>query len=287
MGTSSSSVSNMAQVPIKSCEICAQARSDDYCEECQQLFCNNCKALHLRSHISRGHTFRGTTVNIKRTYKRQDIPKDVSQSSSIGKQTLVMCKLHKDELIYYCEDCEEAACKMCVVHDHRGHDMCEIIAFITATASPSSETMKQFSMEISQMDNDIQRLESHLKTFNTDIENLCKDVNKNGNDFKDLIDKVVKMIVTDLKSIKIKENARMKESINELKTYVKNCNATKAAVVGIKKDASVLPILKQMLMQIDAFDRPYQQDTGELSNDLNKPNITDVEDLIGTVQYYT
>ncbi|XP_063416384.1 uncharacterized protein LOC134698025 [Mytilus trossulus] len=47
----------MAQVASKVCEICEGGHGKYHCQECDQLFCDNCKMIHTRQRISKNHTY--------------------------------------------------------------------------------------------------------------------------------------------------------------------------------------------------------------------------------------
>lgn len=47
----------MAQVASKTCEICVSSPGHNYCKECEQLFCDGCKISHLRTKMTKNHSF--------------------------------------------------------------------------------------------------------------------------------------------------------------------------------------------------------------------------------------
>ncbi|CAC5414161.1 unnamed protein product [Mytilus coruscus] len=95
----------MAQNAMEICEICTQAPGSWVCVECEQIFCHNCKSMHLRMKQSRNHTFneRGHQHNIQN-----------------------VCDSHHLEYIYFCENCNTLACNTCIVKNHKGHEMATI-----------------------------------------------------------------------------------------------------------------------------------------------------------------
>ncbi|XP_076071977.1 uncharacterized protein LOC143043663 isoform X1 [Mytilus galloprovincialis] len=57
----------MAQSALKSCNICMSGPGHNYCEQCHQWMCENCKTLHLRSNTCRNHAF----LNEEQTSKNE------------------------------------------------------------------------------------------------------------------------------------------------------------------------------------------------------------------------
>ncbi|VDH91912.1 Hypothetical predicted protein [Mytilus galloprovincialis] len=51
----------MAQAASKTCEICISAIGSQYCLECEQYFCENCKTFHSRQKISKTHQFQSSS----------------------------------------------------------------------------------------------------------------------------------------------------------------------------------------------------------------------------------
>ena len=99
--------SKMAQVANTSCEICKLASSQHYCNQCKQLFCNDCKVYHLRLKLCRNHTF------ITR-------PNITIEKKAGG------CTDHNEDFIYHCENCTQLICRLCVTKAHKQHAVMDI-----------------------------------------------------------------------------------------------------------------------------------------------------------------
>jgi len=97
----------MAQAGNKTCEICMRASGLHYCTQCEQVFCDDCKMSHLRSKISRNHTFLSGS-NIKTPKKKGG------------------CTDHSEDFIYLCEDCNQLICRLCVTKAHKKHAVVDI-----------------------------------------------------------------------------------------------------------------------------------------------------------------
>ncbi|CAG2229166.1 unnamed protein product [Mytilus edulis] len=118
----------MAQSVVETCEICNQALGIDFCEECEQTFCNHCKLMHLRMKISRNHTFKNVD--------HEEVK-------------LNLCDQHNLGYILYCEKCNSLACKTCIIENHKGHELEDInIAKISELQVEVSEKLESYSKEI-------------------------------------------------------------------------------------------------------------------------------------------
>lgn len=96
----------MAQSAIEICEICNQNEGKDYCQNCEQTFCNKCKRMHLRMKSSLNHEFRS--------------------GQQCEDSTLSLCDKHNSSYIYLCETCYVPACRHCAVSTHKGHSMANL-----------------------------------------------------------------------------------------------------------------------------------------------------------------
>lgn len=124
-----------------------------------------------------------------------------------------------------------------------------------------------------------------MKTFSLHCEKLCLEVENKAKTAKYLIDKVASTMISQLRENGKKEAARISKSINKLKHSVERCEAMKAQVLMVNKDASAIPVLKTMLNEMEDYYSPDPKNGGTLHNSLNVINITDVEELLGCVEY--
>jgi streptogramin lyase len=89
------------------CEICdVDTPAESRCLECEENFCQPCATSHMKMKISRGHHF--TSLS------------DPSVSSKLVSK--IFCSRHeKEELKYYCKECEELICIDCNMTRHKNH----------------------------------------------------------------------------------------------------------------------------------------------------------------------
>ena len=88
----------MAQAASKTCEICNRASGVHFCIQCDQQFCEDCKISHLRSKVCRNHTF--------------------VRGPNIQQKAKVECTDHKEDFLFFCEECDVLICKYPKLFDH-------------------------------------------------------------------------------------------------------------------------------------------------------------------------
>ena len=109
------------------------------CLECELEMCDSCTNIH--------------EMKLKRKHKLVRL--QVSQPDKIA------CKEHKNVNIkYYCEDCHELACPVCVLHgSHSTHNTVEIRDFITK----AKEVLPQFQQTIEDKVHQLPTLDDDIK----------------------------------------------------------------------------------------------------------------------------
>jgi len=130
-------VDNEAEVKCDKCEEPDPVVT--YCPDCTIFLCHVCNEAHSRDKMTRDHgkiplaKLKGVPIRAK--------PKPQ------------MCKEHGNELLYYCETCQELVCLYCTVKDHVGH---------------AHDTTKQMA----------KKHKSEVKGFEVTLEEMTKDLLK-------------------------------------------------------------------------------------------------------------
>ncbi|CAG2197483.1 unnamed protein product [Mytilus edulis] len=161
----------MAQSVVETCEICNQALGIDFCEECEQTFCNHCKLMHLRMKISRNHTFKNVD--------HEEVK-------------LNLCDQHNLGYILYCEKCNSLACKTCIIENHKGHELEDInIAKISELQVEVSEKLESYSKEIHEGSrNSLLLMKDQMKNHEKACKKAIEEINCRSNAIKSCVDKI-------------------------------------------------------------------------------------------------
>ncbi|VDI05697.1 blast:Transcription intermediary factor 1-alpha [Mytilus galloprovincialis] len=162
----------MAQSASKSCDICMSGPGRNICEQCDQWMCENCKTLHLRSKISRNHTFlNGSNIN----------PEDEP-----------FCKEHDENFIFYCVECEMPICKICSVKKHKKHDMSEINE---STNELQAEVKQVIDSKIKSIKTNLNKIEKGTGMYQSEIKEAIRVITEDGKQMKQWIDQKVQALI--------------------------------------------------------------------------------------------
>ncbi|XP_076071927.1 E3 ubiquitin-protein ligase TRIM45-like [Mytilus galloprovincialis] len=220
----------MAQVASKTCEICVASPGHNYCEQCDQLFCDGCKISHLRTKMTKNHTFT-KGININPGVKQY-------------------CNEHDESFIYYCLQCDVPVCKICAIEEHKNHDLSEIKE---SALIYSNHVGVEIQSKLDILQRNIEDIHQGTKKYQADVNNVIRAIRKEGSQLKKLIDSKVEELI---KSLKEKEeiNLQTLQSISiEFKTafdVVKKHEESYREAQGIKDTARLLQKLQQIESEI-------------------------------------
>ncbi|VDI35582.1 Hypothetical predicted protein [Mytilus galloprovincialis] len=131
----------MAQVAVKTCEICVSASGTQYCLECEQCFCENCKTFHKKQKVTKNHQFQSSI----------DVIPEVKSK----------CKDHNEDVSSLCNTCSVKVCSDCVTGSHRGHEFSNL----TDSMSQLKENEKDLQRKVKEATQNIKKIEEGAKAF--------------------------------------------------------------------------------------------------------------------------
>ncbi|VDI68559.1 Hypothetical predicted protein, partial [Mytilus galloprovincialis] len=221
----------MAQAASKTCEICVSSPGHNYCKQCDQMCCDGCKILHLRTKMNKKHIFlSGQTIHL-----------EVEQ----------YCKEHDENFIYYCMECNTPICKICVIKKHKTHNFAEIKE---STEGIKAEVKKVIDMKMRNLQSKIADIDQESNQYQADVNGVVHAIREEGRHLKELIDKKVESLVKSLKE-KEAQNLQTLQSIdNEIKTALDKAKEQQKIyhdTQGIKDTTKLFQELKQIQSQID------------------------------------
>ena len=104
------------------CDICvfdnSSVRAQHYCVQCTKNMCENCSDRHAQNQMFKDHS----TICI-----------------DIINVTTLECKEHQEEIKYYCSECSEILCTVCVISRHGEHQIKEL----TTASEREQDQIKQ------------------------------------------------------------------------------------------------------------------------------------------------
>ncbi|CAG2197489.1 unnamed protein product [Mytilus edulis] len=216
----------MAQSAIGTCEICNKAKGIDFCQECQQLFCNNCKLMHFRMKISRNHTFR-----------------DVDQPEV----KLTLCEEHEWPYILFCETCSSLICTKCAYKNHISHKIEEItVEKISEQQNKVSEQLERCSKNIKERQRDASEVKGQMQNNGKDYIELREEINSRGKTIKSYVDEVVVSLTIQVLETEQTQQQTGNAFIDQIQKVDKKISELKLEQNKITEERSGVALLKSL-----------------------------------------
>ncbi|CAC5358020.1 unnamed protein product [Mytilus coruscus] len=87
------------------------------------------------------------------------------------------CNEHDENFIYYCMECETPICKMCVIENHKKHDLSEIT---TLTDIYKAEVERQITMKLDKLKRNIMAIDQGTNACQCDFNAVIHSMRKEG-----------------------------------------------------------------------------------------------------------
>lgn len=253
---------NMAQIPKQSCDICTQAPGIQYCLDCEQYYCDNCKVLHKRQKSSHSHEFQLAT----------DIIPEVKSK----------CNDHGENLSLFCVTCDVPVCGRCVTGKHNGHKFSELHDCITKFREAISLKLQP---NIGEFERNITLVASGLKKFECEIDNVITKIQEEGNRIKAMVDRFVMDIIKSVQDKTKQEKVKIEQALNTMNTELKSIKAMdveRKELEKIRPDGALVKKLQALQIDIDQIRPSKPPQLPSLTFAPGKGNTQDLRQLLGT-----
>jgi uncharacterized protein YoxC len=185
----------MAQAASKTCEICNRASGGHFCIQCDQLFCEDCKISHLRSKVCRNHTF--------------------LSGPNIQQKAKVECTDHKEDFIFFCEECDVLICRVCITKTHKKHDITDIKDSVKEL---ESKIPKYLNSKVDNYRSNTKKIDDGVQGYKAEVEETVKTIREQGKAIKKLVDRKVDFLI---KALRDRENIEL-QSLSQTNTDCKD-----------------------------------------------------------------
>ena len=185
----------MAQAASKTCAICNRASGVHFCIQCDQLLCEDCKTSHLRSTVSRNHTF--------------------ARGPNIQQKAIVECTDHKKDFIFFCEECDVLICRVCTTKTHKKHDITDIKDSVKEL---ESKIPKYLNSKVDNYRSNTKKLDDGIHEYKAEVEATVKTILEQGKAIKELVDIKVDSLI---KALRERENIEQ-QSLSQANTECKD-----------------------------------------------------------------
>ena len=254
----------MAQVASKNCDICGQAQSTEFCIDCEQSFCENCKLLHLRSKVSTDHTFQ-TSSNSKFLVKS-------------------LCHDHSEDLIFLCLECDCTICRLCITGIHNGHKVSSVEEPISTLGN---DIQSDIETKMKSLQNGLSEIEQNVDRLNKVKINLIDVANEEGRKIKEMVDRHIVNVVQSIyeqtnQQVKLQEvvQERIIEQVEKLTLLQHDTEEIQNAK---QRKGSLLERLKQIQTDIKSVEIPKTKCTN-MQYIQKDTKYEDVAKLLGTTE---
>ncbi|XP_071144038.1 E3 ubiquitin-protein ligase TRIM71-like [Mytilus edulis] len=221
----------MAQAASKTCEICMSAPGSQYCLDCEQYYCENCKLLHKRQKSSTYHQFQHASGLIPEGKSR--------------------CGQHKEEFTLMCNTCNVPVCTSCVAGKHNGHKFSKMVDAIAQLRGENETLIHDKTNEANQ---NITKIEDNLKSFDNDVESVIKAITDQGNMIKSMVDKSVAQMIALVKEQSKKEKDKLTKSLSATKSTLvagQNLDKRRRDLDKTRPDENMVLQMKKMKEDIN------------------------------------
>ncbi|CAG2246016.1 TRIM71 [Mytilus edulis] len=205
----------MAQAASKTCEMCMSAAGIQYCLDCEEYYCANCKLLHYRQKLSRTHQFQKAT---------DLIPEGTSK-----------CNEHREELTLMCNTCGVLVCTSCVTGKHNGHTFSK---FSGAIAQLRGENETRINSRRREANQHKKNIEQSLIWFDNAVESVIKTITEECTMIKRMVDKSIAEMIAFVKEQSQKEKYKLIQMMSEAESVLD-------AGLKLDKDRQELDKIKQ------------------------------------------
>ncbi|XP_063406179.1 E3 ubiquitin-protein ligase TRIM45-like [Mytilus trossulus] len=252
----------MAQAASKTCEICVSAPGSQYCLDCEQLYCENCKSLHQRQKLSTNHQFQNAS---------ELIPEGKSR-----------CSQHTEEFTLMCNTCNVPVCTSCVTGKHNKH---EFSKFVDAIAQLRGYNETKIRAKTNQADQNITKIEDSLTSFDNDVESVIKAITDQSNNIKRMVDKSVAQMIALVKEQSKKEKDKLTKSLSAAKAVLvagQNIDKRRQDLDKTRPDETMVQQINKIKEEINKLNINPLLEFPKISFDSKVVTEDDIRQLIGT-----
>ena len=252
--------------------MCLKEQPDWKCLDCKTFLCQNCKTLHLRVPLLRGH-------QVIKAGDEKDVAID----------RLVFCEKHADQpIILNCRECEEPLCIKCKVTRHETHK--------TETVE---DTLERVLPEIEGYSEQIKLLVADIDTNKDELDakklELKATFEKCRNDGEAKLQQIIDTATEDynalVKELEIREEEELeklridqRKEFESLLDWMTTCNKSAKGVILMEQVQSGLGRRMKQIARMDTIEKSTER-LKFPSLIINEGTSLLINNIIGQVEY--
>ena len=252
----------MAQSALTTCEICMGGSSTDFCLECEQYFCMNCKSLHKRMKGTKNHEFQS--------------------SENVVPEVKLRCKEHKEDCVFVCDNCDISICMRCVTGKHKGHKVSNIKEAISDLRTTFKQEMRT-KLDVIQRSQ--KQTETGLTTFDLGVTSVINEIKEEGTKIKAMVDRHIEKMIATLREKARHEKESLTKTLVDYKQQLdkaKEIEKREDKIQQSRDDASTIQHLKTLNDELSKLSIVHLPDLPSIKYSSKKITNYDIDQLIGT-----
>ena len=263
----------MSNKESTSCEQCSDDTAVTFCCECWLFLCEFCKTAHKRIKSTSRHKL--IKLGKEGEGVIQELPNATHQP--------VYCPRHpREELLYYCNDCEKLACRNCLPVKHKDHTCKEFIDEVNPALKALKQSVSSCDGIIPPVNEAIANGEKRLQQIATRKEEVSKQIKKTFAELKAVLDKRCNDLIKDTEEIASNKTSSVEKQLDGFRKLVKQVShgCHLASSVSKRTDpGEVLSVKKLITNQLDQCLVDYKKLTLEIKENeemLTRLNTTGI-----------
>ncbi|KAJ7374755.1 hypothetical protein OS493_005103 [Desmophyllum pertusum] len=151
------------------CGSCDEEKSQKfYCSDCNCFLCEDCAGAHKKLKVLSSHH-----VKEIGNFESSDA-QDYARRANV-------CKQHKDEVRFYCEQCVICICRDCAILEHRDHNIVSLDKGVEKKKSEIENKMRAVQTNGSRLRNQKGSLEKRRMRVNNSFAQATEEVHRAPN----------------------------------------------------------------------------------------------------------
>ncbi|XP_052077319.1 tripartite motif-containing protein 29-like [Mytilus californianus] len=205
--------------------------------------------------------------------------------SNINPEVKQYCNEHDENFIYYCMECDTLICKICVIENHKKHDLCEIN---TSTEINKAEIESEINIKLNKLNTNIMGIEQGTNAYQCDVDGVMHAIRKEGIRLKELIDTQVEDLIRSVKEQHTTQLQTLQSIGNAFKTdlnKVKEQHRIYQEAQQITETSALLLKLKEIKSQIATVELKQLTVMPSVKYVKNRAPRSEIKKLIGDLTF--
>ncbi|KAJ8321387.1 hypothetical protein KUTeg_001069 [Tegillarca granosa] len=252
------------------CETCEVNNITFKCLNCDEMLCESCKNIHLKSKMAKNHKV-VSLVNAE-IYQRNE--------------TETKCPTHTTEdLLMYCNSCQVPICRDCITSgSHHNHEMVKIENVIDNKYSELKKLITQSKEKSSKYEKIVKTIDKNSQEFSMSVSQKITEVKVRNNQLKAALDRIESEYIKHLQETdteNLKKMTEFKKSLQidmtDLNQLIQECEVKEG-----NKNKEIVQFVTDVKQKMEKY-RPCDPPDVGCPPDFETRNVNDQElkDLFG------